>query len=89
MQFNKFLQMYNIILLITYKSTRNIIILGFHQHLFRVPIIMLDFFINTYRCDNIYYNNDGSWFLTRIMLCFHYCYQTLAPLLEFPSFSSR
>ena len=89
MQFNKFVQMHNITLLITYTITRTIIILVFHQHLFRVPIIMLDFFINTYHCNNIYYNNDDSWISTGIMLCFHDCYQTLAPLLEFPSFSSR
>ena len=50
-----------------YKHQYNSSMISFHQYLFRVLMIILDFFIDTYHCDNGYYNNDKNGF--RAKLC--------------------
>ena len=64
MRLNKFVQINDIILLITYTITRicNTSMISFHQYLFRVLMIILDFFIDTYHCDNGYCNDDDAGF---------------------------
>ena len=68
MRLNKFVQINDIILLITYTITSicNTSMISFHQYLFRVLMIKLDFFIDTYHCDNGYYNNDKNGFQAKL-----------------------